>query len=161
MKIQDIRIGMEVKSSGNDACTYFVTQIGPKDKVTVEFRKGCRNYGNFGREGSSQYTVYASQLSPVKSRRKAPAKVPAAPSIESRILKILEKGTRIVRFEYNGKLRNVLIGTSDALDEPRWGTVENRAIRSHNGKKFLVALDNLSSHKIKTFDLDKITFPSF
>ena len=159
MKIQDIRIGMEVKSSGNDACTYFVTQIGPKDKVTVEFRKGCRNWGNFGREGSSQYTVYANQLSPVKSRRKA--KVPAAPSIESRILKILEKGTRIVRFEYNGKLRNVLIGTSDALDEPRWGTVENRAIRSHNGKKFLIGIDNLDNRQIKSFELSKIQNPSF
>jgi hypothetical protein len=161
MKIENIRIGMEVKSSGNAYCTYFVTQIGPKDKVTVEFRKGCRNYGNFGREGSSQYTVYASQLSPVKSRRKAPAKVPAAPSIESRILKILEKGTRIVRFEYNGKLRNVLIGTSDALDEPRWGKVENRAIRSHNGKKFLIGIDNLDNRQIKSFELSKIENPSF
>lgn len=160
MKIQDIRIGMEVKSSGNDDCTYFVVQIGPKDKVTVEFRKGCRNWGNFGREGSSQYTVYASQLSPVNSRRKAPAKV-ATPSLESRILKILDKGTKIVRFTYDNKLRNVLIGTSDALDEPRWGKVENRAIRSHNGKKFLVGLDNLDNRQIKSFELSKIQNPSF
>ena len=159
MKIQDIRIGMEVKSNGNAYCTYFVTQIGPKDKVTVEFREGCRNYKNLRTKEVSEYEVFASELSPVKSRRKA--KVPAAPSIESRILKILEKGTRIVRFEYNGKLRNVLIGTSDALDEPRWGNVENRAIRSHNGKKFLIGIDNLDNRQIKSFELSKIENPSF
>ena len=150
---------MEVKSSGNSSCTYFVTQIGPKDKVKVEFRKGCRNYENLHAEDVSEYEVFASQLSPVKATRKA--KVPAATSIESRILKILEKGTRIVRFEYNGKLRNVLIGTSDALDEPRWGIVENRAIRSHNGKKFLIGIDNNDARQIKSFELSKIENPSF
>ena len=159
MKIENIRIGMEVKSSGNDACTYFVTQIGPKDKVTVEFRKGCKSWEKFHARAVTEYVVYANQLSPVKNIRKTPKIV--APSLESRILKILDKGTRIVRFTYDNKLRNVLIGTSDALDEPRWGKVENRAIRSHNGKKFLVGLDNLDNRQIKSFELSKIQNPSF
>lgn len=154
MKIQDIRIGMEVKSSGNSSCTYFVVQIGPGYNVRVKFDKRSEGWGTVS-DRESTYLVFPSQLSPVK------AKIPAAPSIESRILKILEKGTRIVRFEYNGKLRNVLIGTSDALDEPRWGNVENRAIRSHNGKKFLIGIDNLDNRQIKSFELSKIENPSF
>ena len=156
MKIQDIRIGMEVKSSGNSYCTYFVGQIGPGDNVRVKFDKRSQGWGTVS-NSESTYLVFPSQLSPVKATRKA--KVPAAPSIESRILKILEKGTRIVRFEYNGKLRNVLIGKN--IDEPRWGKVENRAILSHNGRKYLLAVDNNDAHTVKNFALDNIQNPSF
>ena len=82
--------------------------------------------------------------------------------IEKAIEKILASGTRCASFTYNEKRRNVLIG-ANVIQEgiPAWGVQVNRAIREHNGKRYLVAkVQNDESAPIKCFELSKITEPS-
>lgn len=82
--------------------------------------------------------------------------------MENAVSKLLNYGTRIVSFDYDGKRRNVLIGSSASMKPPVWGHVENPAIRSHSGRKYLVGLvNNEGSRKFKTFNLSKIRNPSF
>ena len=83
--------------------------------------------------------------------------------IEKAVNKILNSGTKIVSFDYDGKRRNALIGSSASLQPPVWGHVENRAIRSHGGRKYLVALVNNESdgRRFKTFNISKIKNASF
>jgi hypothetical protein len=76
--------------------------------------------------------------------------------------KILERGTKIVSFEYDGEARNVLIGANGAIEgNPVWGKQINRAIRAYKGALYLVGIDNNDGHTFKTFKLDKIENPSF
>jgi hypothetical protein len=91
-------------------------------------------------------------------------------SIEIAIEAILRKGTRIASFTYDGERRNVLIGASEIANQGPWGVQENRAIRRHNGKTFLVArvhneggvrLPSGGVLRIKAFDLAKIQSPSY
>lgn len=85
-----------------------------------------------------------------------------AKSINSAVNSILAFGTKIVSFDYEGKRRNVLIGSKVGLKNPPWGHVENRAMRSHNGRKYLVGLVNNEGRRtFKTFNVDKIKNPSF
>jgi hypothetical protein len=81
--------------------------------------------------------------------------------IETAIENILKTGTKIVSFNYHGKPRNVLVGSNQALREPVWGRMLNRAIRSHLGVRYLVGLDNNDSRQFKTFKLSEIEAPSF
>lgn len=81
--------------------------------------------------------------------------------IEQAIDKILASGTRCASFTYNGKRRNVLIGAKVIQEgTPLWGVQVNRAIREHNGKRYLVAkVQNDESATIKCFELSKIENP--
>ena len=79
------------------------------------------------------------------------------------IEKVLEKGTRIMSFDYDGKRRNVLVGSTHIeLGSPIWGEQVNRAIRTHKGKEFLIAECNNegANRPIKAFELSKISAPS-
>lgn len=78
----------------------------------------------------------------------------------SALNRILARGTRIVSFDYDGKARNVLVGSKRAAEgTPVWGSNLNRAIREHGGQRYLLAIDNNDDHTIKTFALDKIERP--
>ena len=75
---------------------------------------------------------------------------------------ILAFGTKIVSFDYDGKRRNVLIGSNIGSRIPPWGKVESRAVRVHGGRKYLVGIVNNEGKRIpKTFAMDKIQNPSF
>jgi len=82
-------------------------------------------------------------------------------NIEQAIKKILDGGTKIVSFTYDGKARNVLIGANACGTQGVWGEQINRAVRKYNGKKYLVArVMNDKDSCIKCFNLDKIFNPS-
>jgi len=81
--------------------------------------------------------------------------------IENKINQILKRGTRVVSFDYHGKRRNVLVGASQIANDGVWGVQENRAIRKHNGKSYLVGIvNNDHAATVKCFALDKISNPS-
>lgn len=74
--------------------------------------------------------------------------------------RILARGTRIVSFSYSGERRNVLVGSKRAsAGAPVWGRNLNRAVREYCGQLYLLGIDNLDDHNIKTFALDKIEQP--
>jgi len=76
--------------------------------------------------------------------------------------KMLDKGTKIVSFDYDGERRNVLVGANGAiLGQPTWGKQINRALRIHRGSTYLVGIDNNDQHIFKTFNVNKIVNPSF
>lgn len=76
------------------------------------------------------------------------------------IEKALRRGTKIVSFLYDSKVRNVVIGVNDAIrGAPAWGIQENRAIRvSKSGREYMVGLvrNEDNPRQIKAFALDKI-----
>jgi hypothetical protein len=79
---------------------------------------------------------------------------------------ILRRGTRIVSFDYDGQRRNVLVGSCGAMATPRWGRAQNRAIRTHGDRTYLVGLvanegQARNERRFKTFNVEKIRNPSF
>lgn len=76
---------------------------------------------------------------------------------------ILAQGTQIVSFDYDGKRRNVLVGSNEGLKKPAWGRVVNRAMRQQGNKNYLVGrVQNEGEGKVyKTFSFAKIRNPSF
>ena len=76
---------------------------------------------------------------------------------EATITNILALGTRIVGVEYAGRKRNLLIGAhkADGFNQP-WGKRINRALRTHRGQKYLVAVDQNDDHQVKTFRLSEL-----
>tara|TARA_R110000822_G_scaffold110654_4_gene240917 strand:- start:1703 stop:1966 length:264 start_codon:yes stop_codon:yes gene_type:complete len=74
-----------------------------------------------------------------------------------RIIKAEKRGAPIFSFQYNGKARNVQIGTREAQDHgASWGTPISKSLISHNGNTYVVARDNNDSKVIKRFRVDKI-----
>ena len=70
---------------------------------------------------------------------------------------IVERGTGIRSFIYNGKARNVIIGPNSCLHKVSWGKeVIPRSVIEHKGKMYLVAQDNNDNDQIKAFDMNKI-----
>jgi hypothetical protein len=83
-------------------------------------------------------------------------------TIENRINDILAFGTKIVSFDYDGKRRNVLVGSKVGLDSPRWGHVVSRGVRRHGNRHYIVGLvNNEGQRNYKTFAVDKVLNPSF
>ena len=78
--------------------------------------------------------------------------------LENQITNLLARGTAIASFDYNGSSRNVVIGANDAsFGDRRWGSMPNRAIVEHKGKKYLSARVNNDISHVKAFSLDKIS----
>ena len=84
-----------------------------------------------------------------------------ARNIRLKTEKILKNGTRIVSFRYDGKLRNVLLGSYRADYYTPWGTALNEMLTEHNGKLFIAGVDNNDGRIVKVFDVAKIENPSF
>jgi len=83
-------------------------------------------------------------------------------NIVNALNKILDKGTKIVSFDYDGQLRNILVGANTAVKgDPVWGVQVNRAIRTHKGNFYLVGIDNNDNHCFKAFNVKGIQNPSF
>lgn len=76
--------------------------------------------------------------------------------IERKAEKIVAFGTKIVSFKYEGKPRNVLVGSRKADGIPIWGRQVNRAIRKNGERTFLTGLDNLDGRQFKVFAAAKI-----
>jgi len=78
--------------------------------------------------------------------------------LESTITNLLSRGTAIASFDYNGQSRNVVIGANASAGDQRvWGSMTNRAIVEHKGKKYLSARVNNDIGYVKAFSLDKIS----
>jgi hypothetical protein len=78
--------------------------------------------------------------------------------LEKTITNLLTRGTAIASFDYDGLARNVIIGANDSSSgERRWGSMPNRAIVEHKGKKYLSARVNNDIGHVKAFSLDKIS----
>lgn len=78
--------------------------------------------------------------------------------LENQITNLLARGTAIASFDYNGSSRNVVIGANvSSFGDRRWGTMSNRAIVDHGGKKYLSARVNNDIGHVKAFALDKIS----
>ncbi len=79
-------------------------------------------------------------------------------TLENKITNLLARGTAIASFDYNGSARNVIIGANDSsFGDRRWGSMPNRAIVEHKGKKYLSARVNNDIGYVKAFALDKIS----
>ena len=73
---------------------------------------------------------------------------------------VLNKGTAFAGFDYNGKRRNVTVGSHIVGHKGNWGSsFTNGALVAHKGKMFLQAVENNldGDHQIKRFDLAKAT----
>jgi hypothetical protein len=80
-------------------------------------------------------------------------------SLEKKILRILDNGTKIVSFNYHGTVRNVLIGAQAiAGNGCTWGLQVNRGLRYFNGEVYLVAIENYGrfDRQIKIYKLQEI-----
>jgi len=78
--------------------------------------------------------------------------------LENTITNLLARGTAIASFDYNGVARNVIIGANDSsFGDRRWGSMPNKAIIEHKGKKYLSARVNNDIGHVKAFALSKIS----
>ena len=77
---------------------------------------------------------------------------------QQRVQTAEKRGAPIFSFRYNGKERNVQIGTRAAENHGRtWGTPVSKSIVRHNGKYYLTAVDHNDSRRVKRFRMDKIS----
>jgi len=78
--------------------------------------------------------------------------------LERTITNLLTRGTAIASFDYNGVSRNVIIGANDSsFGDRQWGSMTNKAIVEHKGKKYLSARVNNDIGHVKAFSLSKIS----
>lgn len=75
--------------------------------------------------------------------------------LEKKIIKILEKGTKIVSFNYFGVVYNVLIGANAVAGPGKGYSIMERGFRYFNGDTFLLGIVNEGSdlRRIKSFNL--------
>lgn len=78
--------------------------------------------------------------------------------LENAITNLLDRGTAIASFDYDGVSRNVIIGANaSSLGDRQWGQMTNKAIIEHKGRKYLSARVNNDIGYVKAFALSKIS----
>ena len=78
--------------------------------------------------------------------------------LERTITNLLTRGTAIASFDYNGVSRNVIIGANDSsFGDRQGGSMNNKAIDEHKGKKYLSTRVNNDIGHVKAFFLSKIS----